>query len=71
MTNRSNDLRVLGCDVGKDSITLFDTLSGQTRCLDNTPKALRRALAEVMPDPAGALLVCEATGGHEAALLAA
>lgn len=75
MADRTNCPQILGCDVGQDSIVIYDSLSGTTRSVDNTPGALRRALAELVSDPATGtpttdiLLVCEATGGHEASLL--
>ena len=70
MADRTNYRQVLGCDVGQDSIVIFDSLSGTTRSVDNEPAALRRALAELACEPTnGVLLVCEATGGHEITLL--
>ena len=72
MADRSNALQVLGCDVSRDCVTIFDSLSGTTRSVDNQPKALRRALAELVAGPAAdTLVVCEATGGYEAGLLCA
>lgn len=59
---------IIGCDVGKDSIVAFDQQTGQTHHLANTPNALRAFAAQL--DPA-CLVVCEATGGYEAALLEA
>lgn len=61
-------LRVIGCDVGKTSITVFDTLSGRTTELANDPAVLT-AFVEALPQEC--LIVCEATGGYECALLAA
>ena len=75
MADRTNHHQVLGCDVGQDSVVIFDSVSGTRRSVANTPDALRRALAELVPargqGPAASdtLLVCEATGGHEASLL--
>lgn len=60
--------RFIGCDVGKATIVVFDSRDGRTRSLANTPKALA-AFAESLD--ATALVVCEATGGYEDALLAA
>lgn len=72
MADRTNSRQVLGCDVSKDSVTIFDSLSGRLQEVDNEPKALRRVLAELLPGPAAdSLLVCEATGGYEARLLSA
>lgn len=59
---------VIGCDVGKASITLFDTATGRTSAVANHADALT-AFAESLPRDC--LVVCEATGGFEAALLAA
>jgi transposase len=60
--------RIIGCDVGKASITVFDSLSGQTRDIPNRrPDLVRLARAFDV----GCLVVCEATGGYEAKLLAA
>lgn len=59
---------VLGCDVGKDSITVFDTASEMHCTVPNTPKEIK---AFMRKQGRGALLVCEATGGHETLLLQA
>ncbi len=58
--------RVVGLDVAKASVTLHEFATGRTRTLANTPAALRTALAGC-DQPA--LVVCEATGGHERAAL--
>jgi transposase len=60
--------RVIGCDVGKATVTVFDTLSGRTVELANDPAVLT-AFVETLPHEC--LIVCEATGGYECALLAA
>lgn len=60
--------RVLGCDVGKDEIVVFDSGSGRLRKIANRPEALAAFAAELDGD---SLVVCEATGGYELALLAA
>jgi len=60
--------RVLGCDVGKDEIVVFDAASGRARRIPNRPEALAAFAAELDHD---CLIVCEATGGYELALLAA
>jgi len=57
-----------GCDVGKTEIVVFDSQSGQTTSLRNEPDVLAAFASSL--DPTG-LVVCEATGGYEAALLAA
>lgn len=61
-------LRVIGCDVGKASITVFDTASGQTRTIPNRKPDLTRLARSLDPS---CLVVCEATGGYEARLLTA
>ena len=60
--------RFIGCDVGKASITVFDSASGQTRVIPNRKPDLVR-LARTLDG--FCLVVCEATGGYEARLLAA
>lgn len=60
--------RFIGCDVGKHHIVVFDSAGGQTRQIDNKPGELA-AFAATLPKDCFAL--CEATGGHESALLAA
>ena len=60
--------RILGFDVAKDTIALFDSAGGQTRTIPNRAVAIRRCLDGL--DGVG-LAVCEPTGGHEAALLQA
>jgi transposase len=56
----------LGCDVGKQSIVIFDTATGQTSTVKNTAPALTAFLKACSPD---SLVVCEATGGYETTLL--
>ena len=60
--------RFLGCDVGKAEIVVFDSRDGTTRTLANRPDALAQFASRLDRD---CLAVCEATGGHEHALLAA
>ncbi len=60
--------RFVGCDVGKHHIVVFDSAGGQTRQIDNGRKALAAFAATLDQD---SFVLCEATGGHEAALLAA
>ena len=60
--------RFLGCDVGKTSIAVFDSRDGTLHTLANRPAALAAFAATLGPD---CLVVCEATGGYEDALLAA
>lgn len=57
---------VFGCDVGQDSIVVFDSRSAQHTTVPNEPNALAAFTAGLPPD---GLLVCEATGGHERSLL--
>ena len=59
---------ILGCDVGKDEIAIFNSSSGRHRTVANCPRALK-AFADNLPD--GVFAVCEATGGYEKPLLAA
>jgi transposase len=58
----------IGCDVGKSHVIVFDNRSGRTVSLLNQPEALADWAARIEP---GYLVVCEATGGYEAALLRA
>ena len=58
--------RFIGCDVGKTSIVVFDSLNDETRTVPNTKSDLKR-LARALDG--NALVVCEATGGYEAKLL--
>jgi len=57
---------IIGCDVGKADIAVFDSATGQGATIANTPDALDAFAAALPP---GCLVVCEATGGYEAALL--
>ena len=67
MTTQSKSFsRFLGCDVGKASVVVFDSLTGQVTSIANLPKDLASFAASL---DAGCLVVCEATGGYEAALL--
>lgn len=61
-------VRVLGCDVGKDEIVICDARTGQIETVENRPPALGAFFASVQGE---SFVVCEATGGYEAALIAA
>lgn len=56
----------IGCDVGKAEIVVCDSRTGRITRVDNTRTALTDFAAALDPD---ALVICEATGGYEAALL--
>lgn len=58
--------RFLGCDVGKATIVVFDSRDQSLATLANTPAALAAFAAAL---DAASLVICEATGGYEAALL--
>jgi transposase len=60
--------RFIGCDVGKASVVVFDSLTGLISTIVNRPKDLASFAASL---DAGCLVICEATGGYEAALLGA
>jgi len=60
--------RFIGCDVGKASIVVFDSRDGRTMTVPNRPEDLG-GFAATLDDTC--LTICEATGGHEAALLSA
>lgn len=68
MTAQTTAPRIIGCDVGKASLVVFDSRDGQTRTLKNQPGPLAAFAAELDPT---CLVVCEATGGYERALLTA
>jgi len=57
---------VLGVDVGKAQVVIFDSHSRRTIKVDNTAEALEAALTGFCDYE---LMVCEATGGHERVLL--
>lgn len=58
---------VLGLDVAQKTIALYDLFTGKTQILLNQIEAIRACL---LPLKGRQLAVCEATGGHEAKLLA-
>jgi transposase len=58
----------VGCDVGKKEIALFHSNGGISLTIPNQPEALARFVGTLR---SGCLVVCEATGGYEAALLEA
>jgi len=58
----------LGFDVAKDSVTVFDSRTGEYRELPNRPAALARFLRAY---GAQTYAVCEPTGGYESILLQA
>ena len=60
--------RFIGCDVGKTAIVVFDAASGRSRAIANAPQALSDFASGLEET---CLVVCEATGGYEGALLAA
>lgn len=60
--------RVLGVDVAKASVVLFDSLTRRTFSVANAPEALIEALE---PFADYELMVCEVTGGYERAALQA
>jgi len=60
--------RVLGCDVGKARIAVYDPVSSTGWEIANDPASLAAFAGTLDPF---CLVVCEATGGYEAALLAA
>lgn len=57
----------IGCDVGKAEIVAFFSHTGTITTVANTPESLARFVNALDP---GGLVICEATGGYEAALLA-
>lgn len=60
--------RVLGCDVGKQEVVVFDSSSKRVVRLANKSETLAEFAASLDAD---CLVVCEATGGYELTLLAA
>jgi transposase len=68
MTSDTPPTYFIGCDVGKSNIVVFDSRDGRTRTVPNRPAELAALAASL--DTNG-LVVCEATGGYEAALLSA
>lgn len=56
----------IGVDVGKSMLVVHDTRTGRLGEVANTPKAVRAFVKTIGPN---CLIVCEATGGHEALLL--
>jgi transposase len=68
MVSNSIPSSFVGCDVGKREIVVFDSRDQATSRIANTPEALARFAGGLDP---GALVICEATGGYEAALLEA
>ena len=64
--------RLVGCDVGKSAVVVFDSLIGRITEIANDADALATLAADLARDaPSACLVVCEATGGYESALLAA
>ena len=59
--------RVLGFDVSKATLTVFDSQTEQVREIDNRPAAIRRFLASF---DSTCFAVCEPTGGFELDLIA-
>jgi hypothetical protein len=59
MSHPATPSRFIGCDVGKTAIVVFDTASGRTYAVANTPEALSGFAASL---EATCFVVCEATG---------
>jgi transposase len=60
--------RIIGCDVGKQEIVIYDVTRNRLTRLPNQADALEGFAASLDPD---CFVVCEATGGHELGLLSA
>lgn len=60
--------RVLGCDVGKEEVVVFDSSSQRIAQFANRSDSLAEFAASLDPN---CIVVCEATGGYELILLAA
>jgi transposase len=60
--------RFIGCDVGKVNVVVFDSSTSRIKTIANRPDCLA-AFADELDQTC--LVVCEATGGYEAELLAA
>jgi transposase len=58
--------RFIGCDVAKATVVVCDSHDGGITTIANTPAALAAFAATLA---AASLVICEATGGYEAALL--
>ena len=67
MSSPSKPTRCIGCDVGKARVAVFDSRDGRSKTFANRLDAVTGFAAEL--DDA-CLVVCEATGGHEAGSLA-
>ena len=57
---------VVGIDVSKDNLVVFDQASQTLMSVGNDTKAIAKLVASFDP---GTLVVCEPTGGHEAPLV--
>jgi transposase len=69
MTSNAEKIQfALGCDVAKDTVTLFDSRSRKTVTVANTTAALKTVL-KPYAGCADLLALCEATGGYEDELL--
>jgi transposase len=68
LASTKTPLGFIGCDVGKSLIVIFDSRDKRTKAISNRAEDL--AVFANSLDPS-CLVVCEATGGHEAPLLAA
>lgn len=58
--------RILGFDIAKDTIAVFDSHTQRPCVIDNRRAAISRLIAGLDPQ---SLAVCEPTGGHESLLL--
>jgi transposase len=67
-TQTTTPTSFIGCDVGKTTIVVFDSRTGQTLSIANRRAELEQ-FAKGLDDTC--LAICEATGGHENTLLQA
>ncbi len=67
--NSSAFSHFIGVDVGKFTLAVHNSQTGESRTIDNTQKEIRSYLKTIKPSPK-TLVICEASGGYEGELLA-
>lgn len=68
-TTEARYTRVVGVDIASDKIDVHDTQGKLTGQVPNTCLAIHKKLAGKLKDIEGVLVICEATGGYEHALV--
>lgn len=71
LTDSTQATRIIGVDVSKDELDLWDSQGQLPRKIPNAADAIRRQLVQPLNQADRTFVVCEATGGYETTLVKA